>query len=103
MTIRHPLAVWAPKPERVRVRVQGADHDLVRGDDGWWAPAEGELTDIAPDAEYGYLLGDDDRVAARPAVPSPAATACTRPRSASTRPSTAGRTTRGPAGRSPAA
>ncbi|MDH2442667.1 malto-oligosyltrehalose trehalohydrolase [Amnibacterium sp. CER49] len=61
-TIRHPLAVWAPKPERVRVRVQGREHELVRGDDGWWSPREGELTDVAPDAEYGYLLGDDDRL-----------------------------------------
>lgn len=68
MTIRHPLAVWAPRPERVRVRVAppgsvaGTDHELVRGTDGWWAPADGALGDIPADAEYGYLLGDDDRV-----------------------------------------
>ncbi|HEV7623073.1 MAG TPA: malto-oligosyltrehalose trehalohydrolase [Amnibacterium sp.] len=71
MTIRHPLAVWAPKPDRVRVRVvpgpdgaagPGGDHDLVRGEDGWWAPAEGDLADVPADAEYGYLLGDDERL-----------------------------------------
>ncbi len=62
MTIRHPLAVWAPRPDRVRVRVAGEDHELVRGDDGWWSPAAGELTDVAPDAEYGYLLGDDEKL-----------------------------------------
>ncbi len=67
MTVRSPLAVWAPRPERVRVRVLAgpdgvADHDLVRGNDGWWEPADGELADLAADAEYGYLLGDDDRL-----------------------------------------
>jgi maltooligosyltrehalose trehalohydrolase len=61
-TPRHPLAVWAPYPNRVRLRVLGADHELVKGEDGWWQPADGELTEVPADAEYGYLLGDDEKV-----------------------------------------
>ena len=58
----HPLAVWAPKASRLRVRTLGADHELVRGEDSWWSPRPGELTEIPSDAEYGYLVGDDDRL-----------------------------------------
>jgi maltooligosyltrehalose trehalohydrolase len=50
------FAVWAPVPERVRLQVDGAVHDMRRDDDGWWR-AEVEA---APEADYGYLLGDDD-------------------------------------------
>src|SRR5207237_2843431 len=45
---------------RVRVQVSGTAHERVRADGGWWEPAPGELADVAPDAEYGYLRGDDD-------------------------------------------
>ncbi|PWW23698.1 maltooligosyl trehalose hydrolase [Geodermatophilus normandii] len=50
------FAVWAPVPERVRLQVDGAVHDMRRDDDGWWR-AEVEAS---PEADYGYLLGDDD-------------------------------------------
>jgi maltooligosyltrehalose trehalohydrolase len=62
VTDRHPLAVWAPVPDRVRVQVAGTPYDLVRTDGGWWEPAPGDLADVPADAEYGYLLGDDDAV-----------------------------------------
>ena len=50
------FAVWAPLPERVRVQVDGTVHDMTRDDGGWWR-AEVEAR---PDADYGFLLGDDD-------------------------------------------
>lgn len=62
MTNRHPLAVWATWPHRVRVRVDGAEHDLVRGDDDWWAPAPGSLDDVPAGTRYGYRLDDEDLV-----------------------------------------
>ena len=64
MTRTHPspLAVWAPWPKRLRVVVDGAEHDLVRGSDDWWSPAPGELEDPAPDARYGYRIDDEDLV-----------------------------------------
>ena len=50
------FAVWAPLPERVRVQVYGAVHDMRRDDDGWWR-AEVEA---GPDADYGFLLDDNE-------------------------------------------
>jgi len=49
--------VWAPKPERVRVVVDGTEYPLTRGDDAWWS------TDaVAPvvGARYGFRIDDDD-------------------------------------------
>src|SRR3712207_1778546 len=50
------FAVWAPVPERVRLQVGGAVHDMRREEGGWWR-AEVEA---GPEADYGFLLGDDD-------------------------------------------
>ncbi|OBJ50059.1 malto-oligosyltrehalose trehalohydrolase [Mycobacterium sp. 1423905.2] len=50
--------VWAPKPERVRVDVDGAVHDMSRSDDGWWHTT----VDAAPDSRYGFVLDDDETV-----------------------------------------
>jgi len=49
------FAVWAPDRARVRVAVDGRDHEMTRDGEGWWrvdAPA-GE------DADYAFLLDDD--------------------------------------------
>ena len=45
--------VWCPDLERVRVRVDGHDHEMTRADGGWW-------TSDAAGTTYGFLLGDDD-------------------------------------------
>jgi maltooligosyltrehalose trehalohydrolase len=50
------FAVWAPVPERVRLQVDGAVHDMRRDDGGWWRAG----VEASPEADYGYLLGDDD-------------------------------------------
>ncbi len=50
--------VWAPKPEVVRLDVEGAVHPMRRSDDGWW---HAEVSASA-DARYGYLLDDDPTV-----------------------------------------
>jgi maltooligosyltrehalose trehalohydrolase len=60
----HPLSVWAPKPERVRLWLDGAEHPMTRDDDGWWTPAA-EL-EVAADARYAYLLDDADTPVADP-------------------------------------
>ncbi len=46
--------VWAPSVERVRVRVDGADHEMTAAENGWW---QADVTG----ADYAFLLGDDDR------------------------------------------
>lgn len=48
--------VWAPRPERLRLLVDGETVEMTRGDDGWWTPAG-----AVPDGEvdYGYLVDDD--------------------------------------------
>ncbi len=53
---RGPFDVWAPRPQRVRLRIGGETLAMTRGDDGWWTP-----TEPVPDGEvdYGYLLDDD--------------------------------------------
>ncbi|OBI26060.1 malto-oligosyltrehalose trehalohydrolase [Mycobacterium sp. E1386] len=57
--------VWAPKPELVRLDVDGRVHAMTRADDGWWH-AE---VDAAPDARYGFLLDDDPTVLPDPRSP----------------------------------
>lgn len=53
---RGPFDVWAPRPERVRLRIGSETVAMTRGDDGWWTPVE-----PVPEGEvdYGYLLDDD--------------------------------------------
>ena len=50
--------VWAPRPDRVRLDVEGELHAMTRSDDGWWR------ADVAtkPDARYGFVLDDDPTV-----------------------------------------
>ncbi len=53
--------VWAPKPEQVRLDLDGTDgavHAMRRSDDGWWHAT----VDTPPNAHYGYLLDDDPSV-----------------------------------------
>lgn len=53
------IDVWAPLAERVRLRRPGADDaDLSRTVAGWWRAQ----VDLAPGDEYGFVLGDGDRV-----------------------------------------
>lgn len=57
--------VWAPKPELVRLDVDGRVHPMTRSKDGWWHTA----VETAPDARYGYLLDDDTTVLPDPRSP----------------------------------
>ena len=57
--------VWAPKPELVRLDVDGAVHSMRRSDGGWWHAT----VDTPPDVRYGYLLGDDPTVLPDPRSP----------------------------------
>ncbi|MCV7195462.1 malto-oligosyltrehalose trehalohydrolase [Mycobacterium angelicum] len=50
--------VWAPKPELVRLDVDGSVHPMTRTDGGWWHAT----VEAPPDARYGYLLDDDPTV-----------------------------------------
>ena len=53
----HEFAVWAPRPQRVQVKIGGALHGMDGPDErGWWrakVEAAGHGTD------YGFLLDDD--------------------------------------------
>ncbi len=52
------FAVWAPRPNRVQLDVDGARYPLTRAGGGWWR-AE---VDVEPGARYGYVLDDDPTV-----------------------------------------
>jgi len=51
----HEFAVWAPRPDLVRLDVDGTLHAMTRSDDGWWRA----VVDTGPDARYGFVLDDD--------------------------------------------
>jgi maltooligosyltrehalose trehalohydrolase len=59
------FAVWAPKPDTVRLDVDGAVSPMTRGDDGWWRAT----VDAVPDARYGFLLDDDPALLPDPRSP----------------------------------
>jgi maltooligosyltrehalose trehalohydrolase len=59
------FAVWAPIPERVRLDVNGALHQMRRNDDGWWRAT----VDAGPGARYGFVLDDDPAVLPDPRSP----------------------------------
>ena len=61
----HEFAVWAPKPESVRLDVDDTVYPMTRGQDGWWRAT----VDAAPDARYGYLLDDDPKLLPDPRSP----------------------------------
>jgi maltooligosyltrehalose trehalohydrolase len=46
------FTVWAPEQDRVRVRVDGVDHEMTR-DGEWWR------SDVSG-TDYGFLLGDSE-------------------------------------------
>lgn len=50
------FAVWAPRPDLVRLDVEGTLHDMVRSDDGWWRAD----VDAAAGARYGFVLDQLD-------------------------------------------
>ncbi|GAB2756798.1 malto-oligosyltrehalose trehalohydrolase [Nocardioides salsibiostraticola] len=48
-----PFSVWCPELARVRVVVDGATHEMARGEAGWWH------SDVAG-VDYAFLLEDDE-------------------------------------------
>src|ERR1700679_1131386 len=61
----HEFAVRGPKPDTVRLDVDGTAHPMTRGRAGWW----GATVEAAPDARYGYLLDDDPKPLPDPRSP----------------------------------
>jgi maltooligosyltrehalose trehalohydrolase len=59
------FAVWAPRPERVRLDVDGTLHPMCRSDDEWWRAD----VEAPPDARYGFVLDDDETVLPDPRSP----------------------------------
>jgi maltooligosyltrehalose trehalohydrolase len=61
----HEFAVWATKPDLVRLDVDGVLHPMARGGDGWWRAT----VDVAEGARYGFVLDDDPKVLPDPRSP----------------------------------
>ncbi|OII38387.1 malto-oligosyltrehalose trehalohydrolase [Curtobacterium sp. MMLR14_010] len=59
MTEPARYAVWAPKPERVRLVVDGTEYPLERGSDDWWST---DAVMPVVGARYGFRIDDDDAV-----------------------------------------
>ncbi|MGV0603839.1 malto-oligosyltrehalose trehalohydrolase [Mycolicibacterium sp. XJ1904] len=59
------FSVWAPRPQRVRLDVDGELHDMTRTDDGWWRAD----VEARHDARYGFVLDDDPKVLPDPRSP----------------------------------
>ena len=64
----HEFSVWAPKPETVRLDVDGTVYPMTRARDGWWRVT----VDAAPDARYGLSARRRSEASARPALTAPA-------------------------------
>ena len=58
------FSVWAPRPERVRLDVDGTLHPMTRSGEWWRADV-----DTRPDARYGFVLDDDPTVLPDPRSP----------------------------------
>lgn len=52
------FAVWAPNPNRVRLRLGDETLPMTRDDRGWW---RAEPQDLERDVDYGYLLDGDEQ------------------------------------------
>ena len=59
------FAVWAPRPDVVRLDVDGTLYPMDRSDDGWWRAD----VEARPDARYGFVLDDDPKVLPDPRSP----------------------------------
>ena len=59
------FAVWAPRPDRVGLDVDGTLYPMTRCDDAWWRA----VVDAAPDARYGFVLDEDPKVLPDPRSP----------------------------------
>lgn len=59
------FAVWAPRPDRVQLDVDGARYPMERGTDDWWRAT----VTAGPDSRYGFVLDDDDTVLPDPRSP----------------------------------
>ncbi|MGH3946064.1 MAG: malto-oligosyltrehalose trehalohydrolase [Pseudonocardiaceae bacterium] len=51
------FSVWAPRRQRVRIVVDGAEHELARTVGGWWG---GTVADAGSGADYAFRLDDED-------------------------------------------
>jgi maltooligosyltrehalose trehalohydrolase len=53
----YEFKVWAPRPQRVAVKVGDSVHEMTGPDDcGWWCI---QVADAKPGDDYGFLLDDD--------------------------------------------
>ena len=59
----HEFAVWAPRPARVRLDLDGALHPMTRSDDAWWR--------ATVDAETHHVVFDSEQcIACQACVPA---------------------------------
>jgi maltooligosyltrehalose trehalohydrolase len=62
------FAVWAPRPEKVCLDVDGTRYPMQRSDDGWWRSQVPDSV-APPGARYGFVLDDDPTVLPDPRSP----------------------------------
>jgi len=62
----HRFRVWAPRAQRVRVRVDGGFHLLHAADGGWW---EAKVDEARPGSDYAYFFNDEDAALPDPRSP----------------------------------
>jgi len=51
--IMHTFGVWATLPKRVQLQVNGHNHPMRRGEDGWWSA---EVDSAGSGSDYGFVL-----------------------------------------------
>ncbi|GID92735.1 malto-oligosyltrehalose trehalohydrolase [Amorphoplanes digitatis] len=59
------FGVWAPE-QAVRLRIDGTDREMERGDDGWW---RADVPEAGHGTDYAYLLAGHDRPLPDPRSP----------------------------------
>lgn len=52
----HHFSVWAPRAKVVRVEVNGTEHSMRRGRNGWWWA---DVAEAGHGSDYAFLLNDD--------------------------------------------
>ena len=51
------FTVWAPQRQRLRIMVNGAEHEMTKTAGGWWCVNVG---DVGSGSDYAFRLDEED-------------------------------------------